>query len=823
MSAKNVYKHITICLGKALMQQPDAVISQEASDPVYISIGYFDTMQICPLQAKSPGNWLREAYSRDNELSGGLAAGVFFKTVHCVALEGQDNDAFMQRRSPYLFVTFVQGRCSTVKTWEKDVLDYLGKNIGKPEGSEDGVSYAVYRSLALCDMAILWKADQMLPIMEKIQKVYCAPMIGDIHSIPAILREVILDPDSYTSIKDEPIPRVTIRYLVRNASEAYRFFEAQPPENAPLFTVGIEDITSVYDNMTTSQLRRILTNRLVNKERLEQFNKAFVESEMHLGAGLFEGKNSPDLSTDLYEYCDKLQKKFQNARGKLKDSGLIDNMDEPWMKAASELYYALSSLSFNILADGFCYLVLGAAALFCDKLEVLGTKPNSRQLRKIQRFLRGWGTLMEQVLRSDGKFSQQPSFTPPPLCDVPANLLEFYLAFTYFASVIMQGSAKGANKFPLMLVPKLCRRIKVESVFDENPPCDRVLYVDIPISLLYDPYIVLSYLTHEISHYAGDDWRLRRTRAEKYYDIWVNELAAEIGFTTESAKNRIKEVIAIPTDSEKLYFARLSREMQTQLEMELSNEATIKRWLEAEYGNGGFVEHCSWVESLNAIEQLKQSLYNFPVEPPGQFFDIMSEYHTLFRECYADVAAVYLLALDLDEYLGLASQEIELYKRTYEGRYEQYYLTVERWATVISVSFPEEMDDIRSFVHRKGENSRALELDGQFVEDIQACIGYMQGKLAPDEQTKDAFTRNYHRTDCIRKLKGYLVACRGRMLSATGTDEKLIKLRAAFRTVFSEDSIFSGACQEVIYMYRDAAMSEKCHQAKEPPEKDGTD
>lgn len=806
MAAENDHKHITICLGKALTQQPGPIAGKEGLGPVYISIGYFDTLQICPLKTEKQNEWLKEAYAKDIALSNGLTESFFFKTVHCAALDSEDNDVeqFMQKQAPYLFVTFLQGRCTTTKTWENNVLSYLKNEIGKSAGGgEDGVSYAVYRPLALCDMVILWKSDRILPILQKIQRVYYAPMVGDMHSIPAILKEEIL---SARLLPEETIPRVTVRYLVRNAYEAYRYFASQyPTENHPLFTVGIEDITSVFDHLTTAQLKEMLAKRLTDQEHLEQFNKAFAECEMHFGDTLREGQKNPDADTGLYDYCRELQEKFQTIREKLEEQRLIDSMDGPWLKAASEFYYALSSLSYNILADGFCYLVLGAAAVFCKKLEALAAKPDSGQLRKIQRFIRGWGTLMEQVLRNDGKFSQQPSFTPPPLCDVPANLLEFYLAFTCFASEIMQNSSDAACEFPLLLVPKLCRRIKVESVFDDPPPCSRLLYVDIPISLLYDPYIVLSHLTHEISHFAGDDWRLREIRAEKYYEIWVTELAAELGFEKERTKHKIKEEIALPTDSSRLYLEDLSGYMQYQLQTALSDETVIQRWLEAEYGEHDFVGHCKLVQSMNQITQMKQSLYDYMVEPPGQFFDIMREFHTLFRECYADIVAVYLLQLDLNEYLGLASQEIELYDRTYKRRGEQYYLSAERWAMVISVSYPEQVHSILASVDKKEKSGHTAEIDRRFAEDIQQCIYYLLGEVAPG-QLRDTLERNYHRIDCIGQLMDYLFACRREMLNAAGARQNIDKLRGAFRGVFSEDSIFSEPCQEIVYMYRDAAV-----------------
>lgn len=80
---------------------------------------------------------------------------------------------------------------------------------------------------------------------------------------------------------------------------------------------------------------------------------------------------------------------------------------------------------------------------------------------------------------------------------------------------------------------------KVEKVFEEDPPCDRLLYVDIPISMLYRPFEVLCHLTHEISHFSGDEWRLRELRTKKYLEIYGQELGPELFLRKKSTVDQI--------------------------------------------------------------------------------------------------------------------------------------------------------------------------------------------------------------------------------------------------------------------------------------------
>ena len=72
--------------------------------------------------------------------------------------------------------------------------------------------------------------------------------------------------------------------------------------------------------------------------------------------------------------------------------------------------------------------MLDAAKLFCSEIKKTtsddGTALTARQMEDIQRFVRGWGTLMEQATKMDGRFLQMPGFSPA-LCEIPAKLLEF--------------------------------------------------------------------------------------------------------------------------------------------------------------------------------------------------------------------------------------------------------------------------------------------------------------------------------------------------------------------------------------------------------------
>lgn len=181
-------------------------------------------------------------------------------------------------------------------------------------------------------MVVLWKCGSIRAILDAVQYLYRAPMVSDLHTIPAILANSIREKADAPRIGRDELPLTMARYVVRSAGLAGGFFKdfPLPSGQSPLFTAGIKDLTWIQEHWSTLELR----------------------------------------------------------------------------------------------------------------------------LQGVIRFLRGWESLMDKVLRTDGRFSQQPGFCPA-LCDIPSSLLEFYLAFTTQAGQIMQMGSEPSRRFSLILAPKL--------------------------------------------------------------------------------------------------------------------------------------------------------------------------------------------------------------------------------------------------------------------------------------------------------------------------------------------------------------------------------
>lgn len=789
-------EHLVLRFGKALTQEPSALETEPGNAPLWIALGYLDTLQIYPLSSGET-HWLERAYQNNVQETMRNDGRFYLHPIHVSRVPSEDESEtdFLSVPSPYLFVTLLQGKPFHQKPEDLRVRvkEYLRLKLGDQSQTASPLYFRIYHSITLSDLVVLWKCSSIRVILDAVQCLYCAPMVGDLHTIPTILADSIREKEDAPRIEKEELPLTMGRYVVRSAGLASSFFAKFPlPGDQPLFTTGIEDLTWAQKHWTTLELRRLLCSRLEDKEYREQFQQAFLCCETHLGTSMQPAASEHRAESPLTQRCQHLMWDFQKL---VKTRNWGGDLDTPWLKTTGELLNALLDLSRNTVADGFCYLMLDAVSLFCSKLKDEECRVmSSQRLQGVMRFLRGWESLMDKVLRTDGRFSQQPGFSPA-LCDIPSSLLEFYLAFTTQAGQVMQIGSEPSRKFSLMLAPKLCRRIKVEKVFDEEPPCDRLLYVDIPIAMLYQPFQVLCHLTHEISHFSGDDWRLRRLRSQKYLAICARELGAELMMVQPETLSQIQQDLSTPELQRLEYLDTLERETIRHTGRLLLDATVVQNWMDLEFRR--YVpEH--WGGPLQCqlkLQEIKSAIHRRSKKPQALFYQVMEDFKYLFKECYADEAAIFTLELSPEEYLWLNSREDQLFERSYE-KGPSYYRSVERWTIILNICFPGQLYQI--FAHPPEELR-------SFVEDIHQCFCFFYTDDQMTEQEANMITTNYHKIESIRLLTEYLRSCYAQMKSSASDAQikSLDKLRSAFRALAREGLDLSvPACSNLVEQYR---------------------
>lgn len=789
----------------------------------WMTLGYFDAMQIYSLPNCDNQSWLKAVWNHNIKLSEGLNGRHYIHPFHImvdapISTSGNRYKEFWTRESNCLFVTLAQGipQDNTTGVYSKDLEQKICNLLENRD--TDSVSYIFYHTLELSDLVILWKADSMAEILACMQMLYFQPFIGDLNTFCGI---------SYTALERKSniqhdqaaigpiIPRVSMRFLVRDAQKPPKVFTELKKyfEQEPYFVTGTEDLHVIWTDIPEWTFYRILHRCFLqesdNSEFRQLIQNAFREMETHVGmrATCPPYRNKSDLlkTSKLTQKCQKLFDLFSAIVPTARNQE--NECDYSWMKAVRNQLNEMLDMSQSYVVDGLCYLALDSVTLFCDEMSGLlsSIEPlTSQQVKGILRFVRGWGILMEQAGRADGRFTRLPGFSPP-LYDIPSSLLEFYLAFTKLCGRILQTGGQDMNRFAMLIVPKLCRRIKVESVLNfKDPPCPRLLYVDIPLDTLYDPFTVLCQLVHEISHFCGEYWRKRAERTNYYLAIGAYELAVALGMETKQTIQAIRDDLNRECPQKEYYLLDKQWTVSEAMLRLVKDERTFGRWMEVCEKSLHFEEPWhqyewkSWCVSHRAI--LLSSYSN------GALYQIMNQVRELFQECYADVSMICTLDLHLNDYLNLAANELRLYSKWLETtpndptKLEQpdaYMMIVQRWAAVCSAAFG-------NILQQNPPQTKHL---SAFFQHICKCVTYVFEENGDPNDNSDQY---YLNAVTLKFLIQYLQLCHSDMKNnfpiSNADQMQLEKLRIAFKSIACEQKSEFGCRNSLVADYEEMLL-----------------
>lgn len=487
------------------------------------------------------------------------------------------------------------------------------------------------------------------------------------------------------------------------------------------------------------------------------------------------GVDSPDTGSALYNrYCvlyDRFHKLY----------AVYDEKEWPypdWIRPAAELIESIRTISRDCVLYQLCFIVLdGVSAIVRLAEEVAADSMNAdvtqdsdvKELVKAKEMmlraaLTGISNLMEHMIRMEGELVHHPE-TRPLLYDIPANLLELYLHFSDMCLMYYQRRERqnADEHFQLLLLPCLCETITVSAVNGRNSEDTDFLYVEVPLHVLYDSRYAICSLVHEVAHYGGEETRQREIRYQA--------LACSVFFQALSTfrvalpkGNRLKQLIPlcrafaddIPEDS---------REYMKDLRPALGE--VMKNRLLCYPFKGKFTidEHTGETVEL-----------------------IIDELVELYREAYADLAMVSLLALKPETY-------IDVLKRNYEslGNVAKAY-TVERGALVVKTIWPEARQ--RRIPPHKG-----------LYTDIAVYL-----KCLDDESNLTDVQGGYHNREAVSFIYTYLRTCYEKMKEFDIKKEnagKIVDIRKCFQDFAVDQKFASSEFYKELEAHREKLMESK--------------
>lgn len=126
-------------------------------------------------------------------------------------------------------------------------------------------------------------------------------------------------------------------------------------------------------------------------------------------------------------------------------------------------------------------------------------------------YFRGLNSLVNSAMHSERQFIQATAFNAI-IYDAPSKIMAFYVALIDKFKELMRGEAD--MQYTFLLTPSFSNEISVKifSYQQERPPHDRLLMVSINESSLYNPKEVIRRMAHEAAHFVGDNLRNRPLR-----------------------------------------------------------------------------------------------------------------------------------------------------------------------------------------------------------------------------------------------------------------------------------------------------------------------
>lgn len=757
---------------------------------------------------------------------------------------------FWSKPATFMLITRVHSTLLDQSSFEEILDSCMGdfkKNLGDAPLSEN-VIYIRYRTLDLSDEIIVMKSDSVLSLMAALGRLYSEKAVGDMYSyycVRNIERTKLVDDQN--AIKNDSTIMASIRFSVRDARKTETFLEKmlkldpfrEGADEKIFFVTGVDDINAIALNISSYTLCTLI-NFLYSEIHTEETPWELAVDDATTRVGI--PKNNLvicEQNTLIPDQQEKLYKVYKAMRDKVIDATPTNSVKD-WHRTLIELLDSLMDISINCVLNQVSFILLGPVRGIVER--VLSYSMEESEIENaLNEFLAGISYVMEHIFRMEGELVYQPE-TRPLLYDIPASILEFDLAFSDRCARYLRqrekkcvsNKSRNADKreYAFLLVPKLYKNITIHDNFNRHGDDLRLLYVEVPLSLMYNPFNVACNLVHEVAHHCGKITRLRSKRLTRLCYCAAVLLAEEIGLV----ENNIFVNILYQEVSSSVAIEIDKKGLENQIYMKNVLPILIKVMKKlycTEEKVIGYLDLCYNEMSGRCTEDLFDKpleLYRNSIETGlnEEFGNQMYQVSLLFTECYADIAMKSLLSLSNYEYLSLFINDYERFVQDIECKENQkenieklgftatasYVSLIERVSLVLcSVNsntlevFPQMLGDVTD--HRTSMEA--------FIEDIYLfCKVFLSSKL--DERNSANMPKKgaqgmscYHPFCVLDAVRDYLIQCYNEMVELEQDEGNLFEkkeIENSFAVFAKQKRLASDDIFSELANYRKRILSE---------------
>lgn len=579
------------------------------------------------------------------------------------------------------------------------VLGDLSVRIG-----DDEDHCAFYQTLELGDIAVILKSNSMVSCLKISKSLMEQQTVGDIYSYCGLHTQLFSDgnrnqicknfsckPQEVKNALGEPIPQVSTRFAIHSSFFADLLWEKLGIREKIYFVTGTADAIVDLSNDNCFDLIKMINTlsaphkyeEVVGQGRQKRKNTysytcshAFDDVVTRVGIefGSISCKSkTPDNIISAKAPAANAQKELRIIQKQVEQKLKMKNYD--WLAALSTQVQLLLTMMNNCVMDDLSLLIWPSACAFIRRLDYIVLQKQctleKEEIEDIEIFLNGWSILSNDIIHLESQLVQNPKLQAPRV-HVPAELLAFYMAFLdklnallYKMDQAVNSASTPCRQYQPLIAHGIGLRPNTLCILDPSKDEEQTyskdcpLLVSLPISLMYHPEDVTVILCHEYLHYAGEFSRLRKKRVEMILKTCAGSIINR--WHLDKRNNATPYIINLSKAIDFLTKKIIEKSKQGNtkafryiylLEEELPG-ILADIYLDWQLQSTVLNQFCSSVDvQENFLGYAKQFTPARYAEDIKIIRERLDEILLLYRECYADVAAILCLGLDKKTYLA---------------------------------------------------------------------------------------------------------------------------------------------------------------------------
>ena len=661
----------------------------------YITIGGFDALCVYSATEKG-GAGLHGVLNDRKRIVTEIDENVSYHPIHLVQ-KGEGNSD-KPADNAFLLVVFVYG-------------------IEKPEEYDEVIAEAlpgveIYHCINISDRVLLYYTEDIGKALVSIDKIEENKKTRKMYTTVNIpLKDgAEIDVDALEKIplklSDSPADcapygnwAINIRGSIKTPSQwNYIFKEIKKIlPNALYFSNYGEDDFVISSLINGVELKKLLILFIKKSEQISQacwdIHTEFQIQRSEPSGGASQVDTADLLLHEYKKFCQYLE--------------ASQEIEKPaWMHAYKELFNVHRNLDKHPILKGPAYMLYDclniANCYFTASPKDIDETYKKKELiprsqEKIERFLRSWSHITDQLVRNDDVVFYGIGRSPAIAATLPENLLEFYHAFLREVAEHLRKVDESEDRinqpeefrYGFLLSPDLNQRMRVSELFDtpytkqicaNRPvawPNKQVYIMQFPLDDVFRPMDCFLPLVHECFHKFGEAFRCRHNRL-RYMVLFLSfSLSKAMGYGSTNRQefsralsNLMMKRICKKKEAGEIDSEPFMQKAQEQLGAILYHILSDNGWgelyeeMQKDSARNGSPIYLYYPKTIDRRDCARERLFdagrlrNYLQSP------LLKECTYYFRECYADFMAIRTLSVTPREYIrNFFLRELQILKR----------------------------------------------------------------------------------------------------------------------------------------------------------------